>query len=171
PRKNGQYETFTQLLKKTLLQSSVVTLGSLLIMWLGTFGEVVLYGPIDPDLIKNRIDSGAVVTLAEAKKETERADEIFEYRIRQFEKKSYIEKLQFYKRGSWYITFLPWIIFGWICYKLTLREVIITQIIPLVLVLLGILWFKELLLFSSAVFLGGFMRKKLTMSSHNVSLK
>jgi Flp pilus assembly protein TadB len=142
---------------KPLLWGLVFLGASLLIIALTSFNGVVVYKNQDKQALEE--SRGRFFSAQEMEAQEVEAKRQFDRWIESQRNISAREQLAKFKRGSFYFTWMPWLLFGWFFHRWGVRYFFIA-IAPLIAsVAVGLLWPVELLLILFAILVSFVARK------------
>lgn len=77
-------------------------------------------------------------------------------------KETFVDRLNQFKREGAVISWIPWLLVGWISRKLSVFDFFVLLSVPLLIGFLGSLWLGELPIFAGAILVGFQIRKSWT---------
>lgn len=136
-------------LLKPLLWGMVFLGASLFIVALTSFGGVVVYKSQDKQALEE--SRGRFFSAQEMESQAVETERQFDRWMESQRDISSREQLARFKRGSFYLTWVPWLLFGWFFHRWGIRS-FVTAIVPLVAsVAVGLVWPVEFLLIILAI--------------------
>jgi hypothetical protein len=83
-------------------------------------------------------------------------------------KETFVDRLNQFKRQSTIISWIPWLLVGWISRKLSIADFLVLLSVPLLIGFLGGVWLGELPVFAGAILVGFLVRKNWTNKNKNL---
>ena len=144
-------------LVKSLFWGMVFLIASLLIMAAVSFRGVVVYQSQDlPALEASRGQSLSADQMAANQAAAERHFEQWMQRERQLSSSGQLAR---FKGGSYYLTWLPWLVFGWFFYRWPLPNLGLALLPALGFCLVGLVWPVEVVLMFLATLIAALVRR------------